>query len=252
MRLNKLLTTALLAIVAALPLSADRVTNLAESLIKLRADVERLHQQLDDAKEHYSVRMKSLNVQRTDIEASISREELKIKQIKESLKKVQKRIAQASSGSKAFKSVALDAIALLKKELKEQLPFKMLERQRELDDLAKRINNDQTTPEKALNRVWAIYEDNFRMSHENGIFRQNVMIDGQEYLADVVRLGSIAMFFKTSDNKMGYFAKADKGWNLVESVDPEQKERIAVLFDSMKKQIRSGYFVIPNAIGKAE
>ncbi len=252
MRLNKLLSAALLILVAALPLTADRVSNLAESLIELRADVETLHQQLDDIKEQYSVQMKSFNGQRTEMEASISREDLKIKQLKGSLSKIQKRISLHSSGSKALKKVALEGIETLKKALATQLPFKRVERQEQLDDIAKRIQNNQMTPEKGLNRVWAIYEDNFRMSHENGIFRQNVVLGGKEYLADVVRLGSLMMYFKTSDGKMGYFAKDSKGWKIVETGNSDHKEYIVSLFDSMKKQIRSGFFVLPNALSKAE
>ena len=252
MRLNKLLSAALLTLVAALPLSADPISNLAQSLIELRADVETLHQQLDDVKEQYSVRMKSFNGQRTEMEASISREDLKIKQLTSSLKKIQKRIALHSSGSSALKAIALKGIAQLKMELADQLPFKMTERQTQLDDIAKRISNNQMTPEKGLNRVWAIYEDNFRMSHENGIFRQNVTIDSKEYLADVVRLGSLMMYFKTSDGKMGYFAKSAKAWKIIETSDSDEKEYIASLFDSMKKQIRSGFFVLPNALSEAK
>jgi exonuclease VII large subunit len=252
MLINQKITVAFFCLIAALPLSADRLSNLAKSLIELRSDVEKLHSQLDDTKQSYTNSIKSLNVQRTDIEAAISRESLKIKQLKSALKKVQDRIALQSGGSKAYKKVAQDAIELLKTELSKQLPFKMKDRVKELETISRRIAHNQITPEKGLNRVWAIYEDNFRMSHENGVFRQNVTINGQEYLADVVRLGSVAMYFKTSDDKMGYFTKTSTGWTLVQTVDSEDKALIAYLFDSMKKQIRSGFFTIPNTFSKAQ
>ncbi len=250
MLINHKITVAIFCFVAALPLSADRLSNLAQSLIELRSDVEQLHSQVDDSKENYSVSMKSLNTQRADVEAASSRESLKIKQLKSALSKVEKRIALQSGGSKAYKQVAQNAITLLKSELTKQLPFKMEDRQHELDSLSQRITNNQITPEKGLNRVWAIYEDNFRMSHENGIFRQNVTLDGKEYLADVVRLGTIAMYFKTSDDKMGYFSKNSTGWTLVQTVDGDSKALIANLFDSMKKKIRSGFFTIPNTLSE--
>lgn len=252
MLINHKITVAFFCLIAALPLSADRLSNLAQSLIELRSDVEKLHNQLDDTKESYAISMKSLNVQRADVETAISRESLKIKQLNSALKKVQKRIALQSGGSKAYKQVAQDAIKFLKAELATQLPFKMEDRQKELDTISDRIAHNQITPEKGLNRVWAIYEDNFRMSHENGVFRQNVTLDNKEYLADVVRLGSLAMYFKTSDGKMGYFTQTDSGWTLVETVESEDKALIAHLFDSMKKQIRSGFFTIPNTFSKAQ
>jgi hypothetical protein len=251
MKINRKLSVIIISLMTTLPLSADRLENLAQSLIELRAEVETLHAELDDTKESYSTNMKALNVQRADVETAISRETLKIKQIKQALEKVQKRISLQSGGSASYKKVAQDAIALLKKELSTQLPFKMKDRQDELDNISTRIKNDQLTPEKGLNRVWAIYEDNFRMSHENGIFRQNVTLKGKEYLADVIRLGTISMYFKTSDEKMGYFSETAKGWEIVEIVDGEKKALVNNLFDSMKKKIRSGFFTIPNTLSKA-
>jgi len=249
--MNKKITIAMLCFITALPLSANRLENLANSLIELRAEVETLHDLLNDDKEKYSTSMKSLNVRRSDVEAASSREDLKIKQLQLALDKVQKRILLQSGGSSAYKRVAQEGIKLLKAALSTQLPFKMKDRQAELDALSARITHSQLSPEKALNRVWSIYEDNFRMSHENGIFRQNVMLSGKEYLADVIRLGSIVMFFKTSDGKSGYFQKTAKGWEIIELVDAESKEQVEMLFDAMKKKIRSGFFTIPNTLTKA-
>lgn len=238
----------LVTLLFSLSLHAEAISNLAQSLIDLRASVESLHTQLDDAKDEYSVRMKSLNVQRTDIEASIARGQLKVKQLKAALAKVTKSIKAKSSGNTELKPVALEGLALLKAELKTHLPFKLSARLKQITDLENKIKNNLITPEKGLNRAWALLEDNFRMSHENGLFRQNVTLDGKEYLADVVRIGSVMMFFKTSDEKVGYFTKSTNGWMPLEVLDTTKKEQILYLFDSMKKQIRSGYFVLPYAL----
>lgn len=248
MRFTQLLSAALLFAVAALPLSASSVSNLAQSLMELRSDVEALHTKLDEEKASYKVKMNSYNVQGTDLEANIAREALKIKQLKSALKKIQTHIAQMSKGDKVIKPLALEGIAKMREVLKTQLPFKMKERIAQLDDLEKQINGNLTTPQKALNRVWAIYEDNFRMSHENGLFRQDIVLNKKEYLADVVRLGSIMMFFKTADDRVGYFKKIGAQFVVNEVTDEHQVEMINTLFDSMKKQIRSGFFVLPNAL----
>lgn len=252
MRLNTLLSAALLTLVAALPLSANSTSNLAQNIIDLRADVEALHQEIDDLKEQYAQRMKSLSAQRTEQEGNIARETLKKEQLKSSLVKTQERIKHKSGSSKALEPLALEGIALLREVISAQLPFKLPERLSELDALAKSIQDHQMTPQKALNRAWAIYEDNFRLSHENGIFRQNVTLGKQEYLADVVRLGSVMMYFKTSDDKVGYFAKTSSGYTPQEIVDGQMKKHVYALFDSMKKQIRSGYFALPYAVSVSE
>ncbi|KIM12034.1 MAG: hypothetical protein KU37_04140 [Sulfuricurvum sp. PC08-66] len=239
---------ALLVALLGLPASAQELANLAQSLIDLRAEVETLHTQVDDAKSEFSTRMKSLNVQRTDIEASIARQELKIKQIETQLDKIKERIAQKSSGSSALKEVAKVGLEQLKAVLPNELPFKIKDRIAQIDEIQGSIAQNLTTPEKALGRAWSIYEDNFRMSRENGLFRQNITIGSKEYLADVVRIGNTMMFFKTTDGTMGYFAKSGATWMPMEIVESKRKELVDTLFDSMKKQIRSGFFILPYAL----
>jgi hypothetical protein len=240
----------LISQIAAAGLFANTTDNLAESLIKLRSEVETLHTKLDDSKDEYKNQMKSYALTRSDLEASISREELKIKQLQQALVKTQERIKQQSASSAGLKPLLLDALNLLEVQVKKGLPFKLQDRLAQIDEIRTQITNDLIMPEKALSRIWAVYEDNFRMSKENGMFSQNITLDGNERLADVVRLGSVMMYFKTSDSRMGYVKHSPEGDSYVEVVDPAQKEQIALLFDAMKKQIRTGYFNLPNGLAE--
>jgi hypothetical protein len=43
---------------------------------------------------------------------------------------------------------------------------------------------------------------------------------------------------------------ADGGWVFETASDSPDRERIRTLFDSLKKQIRQGYFELPNPLGK--
>ncbi len=248
MHVTKLLSAALLITVAALPLAASSVSNLAQSLIELRQSVEQLHEQLDESKASYKLKMNSYNVQSTDLEANIAREELKIKQLQKHLKQIQARIKELSKSDKIIKPLALEGLQSMETVLEDALPFKRKERKAQIDELRDQIQANLITPQKALNRVWSIYEDNFRMSHENGLFRQNIVLNKKEYLANVVRLGTIMMFFKTSDGRVGYFKKVGGRYVVVEATSQEDSAHINRLFDSMKKQIRSGFFVLPNAL----
>jgi hypothetical protein len=240
----------LISQIAAAGLYANTTDNLAESLIKLRSEVETLHTKLDDSKDEYKNQMKSYALTRSDLEASISREELKIKQLQQALIKTQERIKKQSASSAGLKPLLLDALSLVEAQIKKGLPFKMQERLSQIDEIRNQVNNDLIMPEKALSRIWAVYEDNFRMTKENGMFSQNITLDGSERLADVVRLGSVMMYFKTSDSRMGYVKQTTEGDSYVEVVDPAEKEQIAVLFDAMKKQIRTGYFNLPNGLAE--
>ena len=60
------------------------------------------------------------------------------------------------------------------------------------------------------------------------------------------------MYFKLPDDTVGYVTKDAKGWFYKEAVSKKEQEQILSLFDSFKKQIRSGYFTLPNAIVMTE
>ncbi|MFZ8934416.1 MAG: DUF3450 family protein [Bacteriovoracaceae bacterium] len=128
------------------------------------------------------------------------------------------------------------------------LPFKITERNKALDELDKQVSKGIVDPFKGANRLWAFVEDEFRMAKENGIYQQTIQINGQERLVSVAKIGMMMLFFKTSDNKYGWATKTSKGWNYKYASTKIEKDQVFTLFDSLKKQIRTGYFEIPNTL----
>jgi len=222
--------------------------NMAESLMKIRADVEVLDSSITDERDTYKSSMKSLLRQKNDLESVISREDLKIKQINRELDKVRKEIKEAGKNSKGLKPILLEAIALLEENIQQALPFKTDDRIADLEKIKSQLQNDLITPQKAMAFVWNAYSDAIRMTKENGIYKQTIKIDGQDRLAEVARIGTVALFFKLPDDTVGYASKDANGWFYQEAVSKTEQEQILALFDSFKKQIRSGYFKLPTAI----
>lgn len=221
---------------------------MAESLMQLRADVEALDSAISDEKDAYKASMKSLLRQKDDLESVIAREDLKIKQIQQELSKVRKEIKEAGKNSEGLKPLLLEALAMLEANIEAAIPFKTQDRMADVRKIREQLENGLVTPQKALALTWNAYGDAIRMTKENGIFKQTITIDGQDRLAEVARVGTMMMFFKTPDDTVGYVTKDAKGWFYKEAVSKEEQEQILGLFDAFKKQIRSGYFTLPNAI----
>jgi hypothetical protein len=240
------------SLISAATLMADTEENMAESLMKLRAEVEKLNTQIQDEKDQTKAAMRSLVVEKNELDATIGRETLKIKQINQEIAKVKKEIAAAGKNSEGIKPVVAEAIAHLKAHIAGGLPFKTGERLADVERIETQMNNGLITPQKALVQVWNSYADAIRMSRENGLFKQTIRLDGKERLAEVARLGTVMMYFKTPDERVGYAAKDAKGWYYKEAVAQAQKDQILALFDAMQKQIRSGYFTLPNAMTNTE
>lgn len=220
----------------------------AVSLMKLRADVEKLDSAIVEEKESYKSSIKSLLRQKDELTALLSKEDLKIKQLNQELEKVKKEIHENSKNSEGLKPLLLPALDQLVITIKESIPFKINERTEDVLKIKEQLESNLITPQKALVLTWNAYGDLLRMTKENGLFKQTVSVGGEEKLAEVIRIGTVMMFYKTPSDQVGYVTQENGVYGYKEITSKEEKEQILVLFDAFKKQIRTGYFTLPNAL----
>ncbi len=67
-------------------------------------------------------------------------------------------------------------------------------------------------------------------------------------LVDIAKLGSVFLYFQTRDNRAGVAKKSNGGWKFETADASSDIAQIAKLFDALKKQIRQGYFELPNPL----
>jgi len=227
---------------------SNSVDRMAEELVKLRSQVEELNSELENKKNQYKSRMLMLANQRAELETNLKREGLSIKQLQQSINKNKIRIKELGSDSSTLNPVILSSVDSLKEYVKGGLPFKKSERVKELEKISEQLTAGVIDAEKAANRLWASVEDEIRLTKENGIYRQIVVVKDREVLADVAKLGMMFLYFQLPEEEYGVVkpGSGDYEYQLVH--DSEQKKQIAGLFDSLKKQIRQGYFQLPNVV----
>jgi len=245
---NKIVLSALFSVIGSTALFADNSDTLVQSIMKLRSEVETLYTQIDDNKDMHKSQMKSYTMQIADGEAQINRKETAIKQLESETANVKRKITEASHNNEDIKPILLKSIEDLKLNIQAGIPFKIKARIAELDKVKEQLNSDVITPEKGLSLVWASYDDALRLTKENGLFKQSITVNGKEKLCQIAKLGSVMMFFATPDDNVGYAVKTDKGYEYKVEQDKEQKKKIVALFDALQKQIRTGYFSLPNAL----
>lgn len=244
---KKTISIALSVLLSSTILSANS-DNMAESLMKLRGEVEHLDTQINDEKDAYKSSMKSLSIQKSELEAMVSREDLKIKQINKELSDIQAKIVAASKNSQGLKPIVIEAIDNLSAMMKTSIPFKTSERVESVEKIKQQLNDSLITPQKALSQVYNAYNDEIRMTKENGIFKQTIVLNSEEKLAEIARIGTAMMFFKTPNDTVGYVVKNGNSWTYQEELNKEKQTEILSIFDAFKKQIRTGYFTLPNAL----
>ncbi|MEN1729690.1 MAG: DUF3450 family protein [Pseudomonadota bacterium] len=231
----------------AAPLSAqESLDNLAEELVRLRGEVESLNTELNSLNDQHRAEMNALAAQKGDLEATARREDLRIRQLDQDLADNRQRAADAGLAGEALIPVAQSVIADLQASIEGGLPFKVGERLDALNEIRSQLESGSQAPPRIINRLWSFYEDELRLTRENGLYSQVIPLDGGRVLADVAKLGSVAMYFQTRDGRMGQVVRQGADWRFVEVEEAVSRNQVANLFDSLQKQIRTGFFELPN------
>lgn len=229
-------------------LLAQNSDNIVKSIMTLRADVESLYTKIDDNKDAYKSQMKSYALQTSDNEAQINRQETALKLTAQNLEKVEEELKKIGSSSEDIKPMILSALSLLSTEIKAGIPFKVEERNAALEKIKTDLKKGDITQEKALALTWANYDDALRLTKEIGVFKQEIVLDNEAKLAKIAKIGSVMMFFSTLDEKVGYVKQEGNTYAYVTVTDETEQAQIIKLFDALQKQIRTGYFSLPNAL----
>ena len=98
---------------------------------------------------------------------------------------------------------------------------------------AETLDADVAPVAQALSKAW-IYEQ------EPGLTKY---AEG-----DIAKLGNAMMYFRTRDLQYGRAVATPQGWRFERFESAADQERVARLFDSLRKQIRQGYFELPEAL----
>ncbi|MER2512439.1 MAG: DUF3450 domain-containing protein [Nitrosomonas ureae] len=250
-RKTALFSSAMILLLSTPVAMGNSLENLAKSLAKIRGEVETLQMQLDLEKEKHGSRMSALNSQLADLSVEERRQKLSIEKLQHSIEKLGVTAKQAEQSGENLKPVLLAALGEYRLHIQTGFPFKMEDRIKAIDDLENNLINQQIDPNKAVNQTWSLIEDEIRLSKENGIYQQTIMLNGEKVLVDIAKLGTVFLFFQTKDNQGGMARKlAQGGWKFEIVDNTDDKERIRNLFDSLKKQIRQGYFELPNPLKK--
>lgn len=238
----------LAVVAAATPALAQNNDTLAERLIELRGQVDELQSELDVRREEHKNRMAYLTAQLSDLEASRDREELRVNQLREDLEEMRIEIAEAGVSAETLTPFLRNQITALRAHVEGGFPFKVKERLAELEELQTQLDNGVVSAQRGVNRLWAFIEDEFRISRENAIYSQSISLAGENVLVDVAKLGSAMMYFRTRDYEYGRAVSTPQGWRFELLDSAKDQELVARLFDSLRKQIRQGYFELPEAL----
>ncbi len=223
----------------------DNTDEIINNLIQLRGQVEDLQSELQILKAEHSQSMSYLNTRKTELTANIDRKQLQIKQAQAQVVELQEKIKTLGLDSEQMIGDVMAMAENIKQGISSGIPFKYQERNSVIDDITRDLEGRKITSQHAINRLWAFLEDEMRLARENAIYSQTIDLGGEQVLVDVAKLGTVLMYFKTRDDQYGQAVRDNNRWQFQLLDDEQQQQAVAQLFDSLKKQIRQGYFQLP-------
>ena len=235
--------------VTSLAFAEPKLDDFAARLATLRGEVEELSSRLEEAKQARRADQRSVASQRADLEFQTQREERRVAQLEAQLETRRERIAASSVDGAELVPAVKASFEVVRKQIQDGIPFKQAERLQQLADLEQRLDTGVLTPQRATVQLWALVEDELRLGRENGVYRQIIELEDDELLVDVARLGMVAMYFQTDDGRVGWVRRDDDKWRWATTADEVEKRQVHLLFDAMRKQIRTGYFELPGDLG---
>ena len=187
----------LLLLLSASAAMGKSLENLAKSLAKIRGEVETLQTQLDTEKDKHGSRMSSLTSQLADLSVEERRQKMSIEKLQHSIEKMTESAKKVEQSGETLKPVLLEMLKDYRQHIQTGFPFKIEDRIKAINDLENNIVNQLIDPNKAVNQAWSFIEDEIRLSKENGIYQQTIMLEGENVLVDIAKLGTVFLFFQT-------------------------------------------------------
>jgi len=241
-----------LAPVLVFPQTTQEVlSNLATQIAQRRARVETLSEEVAQTRESYNEQLRSLAAQIADVEVQINRERLQLQQLDQDLARLQAEIAAAEGSVTDVEPIVRNALAAYRNYVNTALPFQREDRLDEIANLEQVLDDGNVEPRTVLTRLWNTVQSEFRMTGESGLFRQTIEVGGESQLAEVARLGMVLMYFRTFDDRYGYVVPAGNGrWEYLLATDREEARQISELFEALRRNLREGFFSLPNPYGE--
>lgn len=228
--------------------ATDKLVN---EIIELRGQVDKLDSRLQQMKDEHKNRMSSLSREQGQLESEKERQQMQLKKLERQVAEEKEKLAEAGVGNEALKPVIADGIANLRDYVRTALPFKRAERLNALDEMENQLKGGSLPPPRVANRLWSFVADEIRLTEETGLYRQSITIDGGDKLVDVARLGMMHLYFRTDDGQAGFAVKENDSWQY-RYARGANKDRINNLLSSLRKQVRTGYFELPNPVRPME
>lgn len=135
-----------------------------------------------------------------------------------------------------------DIFVRLKGEVEEDLPFLREERTRRLAMLEDLLADPESASAEKLRRVLEALRIEADYGFASEVTQESLEMEGREVVAQVLRLGRIALFYRTGDGSVGIYDMAEKAWKPLE---PSWEPRLGRAFEMASRKRAPDLVLLP-------
>lgn len=228
--------------------SEPSLDTLAEQVSRLRGEIEALDAKLQEQRESRRAQLRTLSTRRGAVELELQREELRARQLAERAARAEERARTSEARREHLARATLTAIGLLRPTLDVGVPFQTEQRRSAFEALLRALEARGVDPSAAIAQAWEWIDGELDLRRKSELSQQAVTLDGQVVLADVARIGLIALYFRTPDGRYGLARRHGDEWRWEVLAAPEDGQRLAALFSALEGGETRGLFVLPGAV----
>lgn len=228
------------------PSFAQSLDERAREVAALRLEVDDLAGRVRAERSRLLRTRERLERETLDLELAIARAEARRAEARRRRSEAREAASLANERASAQVPILLDATAMLEAHVRESIPFRSDERLEALAEIRRSLERGSLSSDRAAAQLWRHLREELRLARSSGLGRQVVPVAGEAILADVARLGLVALLVRLPDGRVGYTRpQREGGYRFSLTEDPGEVEAIARTFDALGRGRAPGRLLIP-------
>ncbi|MCY4524554.1 MAG: DUF3450 family protein [Halobacteriovoraceae bacterium] len=216
-----------------------------QKLTSLREEVENLHKEVNDIRVSYTAKVRAFSLKKTELDEKIKEEKIRKNDLLNKIKKSQKELLSNRKEKQFFGPLVLTYVQQLEEIIKKGIPFKKEQRLSGLREIKKELLKKESNPYRILTDFWSFCKEEMEFSQKNQFSKEIISVNGENRLAEVVKIGPFELFFKLEDGTLGKAVSSDKVWRFIPLRKKEEIAAVDKLFEDFNGKIKSGEFLLP-------
>lgn len=222
------------------------IATLGAALAVLRADVEGLAADVDTARAEAKEEQLALARRRAALDNDVETARLTRVELVATASALEASTLEQRTAADDIARPLRTSLAAIRGTIERSAPFQQRARLARIDDVGRVL--DAEGPVRALEALGPVIAEEAKLARTTQRAKQSITVDGETMMADVIRLGTVAVLFRTPTGSVGSARRLNGAvtWQVLAS--DEDRALVRELFDLHRAQAPARVVRIPFAV----